>query len=104
MQIDITQIIIAGCTILSVGVTYIIYPWIRSKIGAAQWNNVCLWASAGVQAAEVLFKGSGKGDEKRDYVMNFIKEKCKEYGITFNADQARIALENAWKQMITIPV
>ena len=28
MQIDITQIIIVGCTLLSVGVTYIIYPWI----------------------------------------------------------------------------
>lgn len=100
MQIDITQVVVAAFALLSAVITYIVYPWIKSKIGSAQWDNVCKWAAAGVQAAEVLFDGIGLGDEKRDYVMKFIRDKCKEFGITFDETEARIALENAWKQMV----
>lgn len=99
MRIDITQVVVAAFALLSAVITYIVYPWIKSKVGSAQWANICQWAAAGVQAAEVLFKGTGLGEEKRQYVMDFICGKCKEFGITFDETEARIALENAWKQM-----
>lgn len=102
MQFDITPVIVAGLGLLSAVITYIVYPWIKSRIGDAQWMNVCQWAAAGVHAAEVLFKDSGLGEQKREYVMNFIREKCKEFKITFDENEARIALENAWRQMTAV--
>ena len=49
----------------------------------------------------MLFQGVGLGDEKRSYVLEFIKNQCDQKGIRFDETAARIALEDAWKLMVS---
>jgi len=100
MSIDLTQVIVALIGLLAAIVTTVAVPLIKAKVGAAQWETIVMWAQAGVQAAEVLFQGVGLGDEKRSYVLEFIKNQCDQKGIRFDETAARIALEDAWKLLI----
>ena len=50
MHIEITQIIVVFVTLLSAVMTGILFPLIRSKVSAAQWELIKEFAVAGVQA------------------------------------------------------
>ena len=98
-MVDVTQIIVAVIGLLGIIVTTIVAPLIKAKTTTAQWANVVVWTKAAVQAAEVIYKGSGHSEEKRNYVIEWVMTKAKKHGIKVDVDAVRIALENAWKQM-----
>ena len=54
MEIDITQIVVAVIGLLSVIVTSVVVPLIKSKLTNSQWESICNYAVAGVQAAEII--------------------------------------------------
>ena len=95
-DIDITQIVAALIGLLSVLVTSVIVPLIRTKLTNVQWETVKNYALAGVQAAEILFDAQGKGEE---WVSSYVESQCKKHGIKIDMDTVRIAIENAWKDL-----
>lgn len=97
---NITPVIEAVITLTAMVISYFIIPFIKAKLSGARWDNLCKWTNAAVKAAEVLFKGTGLGEKKREYVMKRIKYVCDQNGYTFDEDDLRIAVENAWKNMI----
>ena len=98
---DITALFEIVIALVFAIATYFIIPFIKSKITAAQWNNLQEWAKVLVQAYEVIIKGVPKlGNEKRKQVMDKLQQLCDEHGYTFDEEQLRIALENAWANMI----
>ena len=99
MDIDITQIIVALIGLLSVIITSVVVPLIRSKLTNSQWERIINYALAGVQAAEIIFNAQGKGEEKLEWVSKYIEEQCKAHGIEIDMDTVRVAIENAWKQL-----
>lgn len=98
-MVDVTQIIVAVIGLIGIIVTIMVAPLIKSKVTASQWSNIVEWTNAAVMAAEVIFKGPGRGEEKREYVINWVTNEAKKHGIKVDVDAIRIALENAWKQM-----
>ena len=74
MDIDITQIIVALIGLLSVIITSVVVPLIRSKLTNSQWESIKNYALAGVQAAEIIFNAQGKGEEKLEWVSKYIEE------------------------------
>lgn len=101
MNIDITQIIVAVIGLISLIITSVIVPWIKSKTSSSQWQTIESWVSTAVEAAEVIYQGAGRGEEKREYVLKMVQELCNKNGIKFDTDIVRMALENAWKSMTT---
>lgn len=99
MDIDITQIIVALIGLLSVIITSVVVPLIRSKLTNSQWESIKNYALAGVQAAEIIFNAQGKGEEKLEWVSKYIEEQCKAHGIEIDMDTVRVAIENAWKDL-----
>lgn len=99
IMVDVTQIIVAVIGLLGIVVTAIVAPLIKAKTTTAQWDNIVAWANTAVAAAEVIYKGAGRGEEKREYVINWVTNEAKKHGIKVDVDAVRIALENAWKQM-----
>lgn len=99
MDIDITQIIVALIGLLSVIITSVVVPLIRSKLTNSQWESIKNYALAGVQAAEIIFNAQDKGEEKLEWVSKYIEEQCKAHGIEIDMDTVRVAIENAWKQL-----
>lgn len=87
MNIDITQIVVAVIGLLSVIVTSVVVPLLKKKLGAEKVSEIQVWVEIAVHAAEQLFAGSGKGAEKKKYVLDFLREKG------FDVDDE--AIENA---------
>ena len=98
-MVDITQIVVALIGLLGIVITTLVAPLIKAKTTTTQWANIVAWTKTAVTAAEVIYKGSGRGEEKRDYVLEWVTTEAKKHGIKVDVDAVRIALENAWKQM-----
>ena len=101
-MVDVTQIIVAVIGLLGIIVTTIVAPLIKAKTTTAQWANVVVWTKAAVQAAEVIYKGAGRGEEKRDYVLEWVATEANKRGMKIDTDTIKVALEDAWKQLIKV--
>ena len=98
MNIDITQIVVAVIGLMSVIITSVVYPLIKSKLTNSQWESIKNYALAGVQAAEIII-GAGKGAEKFAWAKEYIEAQCKAHGIKIDMDTVQVAIENAWKEL-----
>ncbi len=99
MNIDITQIVVAVIGLLGIIITSVVVPLIKSKLTNSQWESIKNYALAGVQAAEIIFNAQGKGEEKLEWVTEYIENQCKAHGIKIDMDTVRVAIENAWKDL-----
>lgn len=70
---DITHIIEAVFALISLIITVLIVPYIRSKTTASQQAEIDGWVEVVVAAAEQIYVGSGRGAEKKVYVVNWLK-------------------------------
>ena len=95
--IDITPVVNAVIALAATVVSVILIPWIKSKTTAQQRSELVAWAKIGVAAAEQIYVGQGRGDEKKQYVLEFLKSK----GFDLNEESVNNAIEAAVKQLNT---
>jgi uncharacterized membrane protein YraQ (UPF0718 family) len=69
---DITPIIEAIVTLLVAIISAFVIPYIKSKTTAAQQAEIEAWVKIAVTAAEQIYTGSGRGDEKKAYVIEWL--------------------------------
>ena len=72
MTYDITPIIEAVAALICAIISAILVPYIRSKTTKEQQNEILQWVKIAVAAAEQLFTGSGRGEEKKAYVLEWL--------------------------------
>lgn len=65
--IDITPIVNAAIALIGAGVSVFLIPWLKSQTTEAQRKELTAWVKIGVAAAEQLYKGAGRGEEKKQY-------------------------------------
>lgn len=75
MTIDLTSIANAMIALIAAIITAFVIPWIRSKTTAAQFEKIKMWVTVAAEAAEQLYTGSGRGAEKKAYVVEFLNSK-----------------------------
>ena len=90
-MVDLTPIITAVLTLIFSLITAFLIPYIKTKVSAEQFAAIKLWAQVAVQAAEMLYVGSGRGEEKKKYVIEFLNSK----GFTLNAEEIENLIESA---------
>lgn len=95
-NINITPIIEIIIALIGAVVTYFLIPYLKSKMTANQFSYLEGVVKTAVYGAEVLFGGSARGDEKREYVLSYVKNVCESKHITFNEDEVRQILEKSW--------
>ena len=95
--IDITPVVNAVIALTATVVSVFLTPWIKSKTTAQQRSELVAWAKIGVAAAEQIYVGQGRGDEKKQYVLEFLKSK----GFDLNEESVNNAIEAAVKQLNT---
>ncbi|OUP68901.1 hypothetical protein B5F10_09930 [Anaerotruncus colihominis] len=81
---DITPIIEAVAALIAALITAFLVPYIKSKTTAEQQKEINAWVKIAVSAAEQIYTGSGRGEEKKEYVINRLRE----HGIT--VDEAKL--------------
>lgn len=90
-MIDLTPIMEAIIALVVAVITAFVIPWLKGKIDADKLEKIKLWVTVAVEAAEQLYKGSGRGEEKKAYVVQFLQEK----GFTLDPDSLDKLIEAA---------
>lgn len=92
---NITVIINAVIALIAAVVSTFLIPWIKSKTTAQQREELVAWVKIAVSAAEQMYKGSGRGADKKQYVLDFLANN----GFTVDTDSVNAAIEAAVKQL-----
>ena len=71
--IDITPIANAAIALIAAVVSVYLIPWIKSKTTNEQRKQFVAWVKIAVSAAEQIYNGPGRGEEKKQYVSNAIE-------------------------------
>lgn len=91
MTIDITEVIKYAILLVFAVCTTFVIPYIKAKIGDEKFTELQKWVKIGVQAAEMIFKKSGMGTVKKEYVIEFLKQK----GYTLDTETISNLIESA---------
>lgn len=71
-QFDITPIIEAVVALIGAIVSAILIPYIKSRTSKEQQDEIAEWVKIAVAAAEQIYNGSGRGEEKKAYVLDWL--------------------------------
>jgi len=88
---DYTMLFEGVLTVLFALVIMYVIPWIKSKVTAEELADIIKWVKIAVQAAEMIYKESGMGKAKKDYVLTFLADK----GIKYDERQIDSLIESA---------
>lgn len=88
---DFTILFEGIITVLIALVTAFVIPWIKSKISAEDMAEIMKWVKIAVQAAEMIYKESGMGAQKKAYVEAFLKD----LNISYDAEKIDNLIESA---------
>ncbi len=88
---DITNIVEAVFALIAVVVTAIVIPYIKSKTTAQQQAEINAWVRIAVSAAEQIYAGSGRGEETKKYVLNWLHD----HGVTVDEAKLDAMIESA---------
>lgn len=88
---DLTPIIEAAFALVAALITAFLIPYLKKKNGAAKYAEIVEWVKVAVDAAEMIYKGPGRGVEKKAYVLEFLKTK----GYTVDAESLNAMIEAA---------
>lgn len=91
MTFDITPIVEAIIAVVCAIVTCVLVPYIKSKTTVEQQKEINAWVKIAVSAAEQIYNGSGRGEEKKAYVLEWLQAR----GITVDADKLDAMIEAA---------
>ncbi len=89
MKIDITEIIQALLALISIIITSVIIPYIKNRCNEMQTQSMQKWVRIAVDAAEQIYKDSGMGQKKKEYVVAFLLSK----GIVADVDKIEAMIE-----------
>ena len=91
MTFDITPIVEAVVAVVCAVVTCVLIPYIKSKTTTEQQKEINAWVKIAVSAAEQIYTGSGRGEEKMAYVLEWLRS----HGITVDDEKLDAMIEAA---------
>ncbi len=89
-MIDLTPLLEAIVSLVVVVISCYLIPLLKSKMSKETQENLEYWIDVAVKAAEQKYKGSGKGKEKKQYVIDYLEKK----GFTIDADKMEVLIES----------
>ena len=88
---NITDILSALIALTAAILTTFVIPAIRQKMDAQGFAQLLKWVKIGVQAAEMIYKGTGMGRAKKQYVKEFLLS----HGYELDEAELDAAIESA---------
>lgn len=92
---NITPVIEAAIALIVAVVTAVVIPYIRSKTTLEQQTVILSLVKIAVAAAEQIFKESGSGNKKKEYVCAWLES----HNVTIDADKLDAMIESAVYQL-----
>ena len=88
---DMTEIVQAAVALMAAIITGFVVPWIKSKTTAQEQEALLRWVRVAVSAAEQIYAGSGRGAQKKQWVLDFLAKN----GMKVDSDAVMAAIESA---------
>lgn len=88
---NITDIMSAIIALAAAILTTFVVPAMRRKMDAEDFEELLKWVKIGVQAAEMIYKGTGMGKVKKQYVREFLLS----HGYELDEAELDAAIESA---------
>lgn len=93
------DLLMAIIPVLGVILTSFVVPYIKELIGNEKLEKYEYWVNMAVRAAEMMWTESGKGTEKKEYVVQFLTETFNKNKINITDEQMNLLIEAAVKQL-----
>lgn len=93
------NVIVLLVPVLATIVTGFLIPLIVSKLGAEKLALIVKWVGYAVKAAEGLYKASGQGEIKKEYVVSFINKMFNSKKVNITEEQISILIESVVTEM-----
>lgn len=90
-MINITPIVEAVFALLAAIITAVVIPYIKNRTTAQQQAEINAWVRIAVTAAEQVYKGTGRGEEKKAFVLEWLKS----HGVTVDTEKLDALIESA---------
>lgn len=90
-MIDFTPVLQAIVGLCAAIITTFVVPYIKSKTTKEQQTQINEWVRIAVAAAEQVYEGPGKGDQKKAYVLTWLAN----HGIAIDEDRLDAMIEAA---------
>ena len=91
MTFDATSFIEAILALIGVCITTFLIPYLKSKTNKETQDEINNWVRIAVTAAEQIYNGSGRGTEKKAYVVKWLID----HNITYDANKIDAMIEAA---------
>lgn len=93
------EVILALIPVLGAIITYFIIPYIKTNMDSAKLAQYKEWATLAVKSAEMLWRETGHGEDKKTYVVNFLTDMFNSRKIVITEEQMNVLIESAVKEM-----
>lgn len=90
-MVDLTQVIVAVLTLVFSLISAFLIPYLKTKVTGEQLDTIKFWVNIAVEAAEMIYTGTGRGEEKKAYVVEFLNSK----GFTLDTTEIENLIEAA---------
>ena len=94
-MLNITDIMSAIIALAVAILTTFVVPAIRRKMDAEYFDELLKWVKIAVKAAELIYKGTGMGKAKKQYVKEFLLS----HGYELDEAELDAAIESAVLEM-----
>lgn len=94
-SIEWSDILSTIITLLFALALSVLVRWAKNKLNATQLETLRGWVKIAVQAGEQLFKGTGRGAEKKQYVLDFLASK----GVVIDTESIEALIESAVQEL-----
>ena len=91
MTFDITPVMEAVAALLAAVITAVVIPYIKTKTTTDQQRQINTWVQIAVSAAEQIYNGPGRGEDKKKYVVEWLRQ----HGVAVDADKLDAMIEAA---------
>lgn len=99
MNENLFNVIISLIPVLGTIITSFLIPYIRVNINTARLSQYKEWAMLAVKAADMLWKETGHGDDKKAYAVEFLNNLFNTKKTTITEEQLNVLIESAVKEM-----
>lgn len=90
-MIDLTPVANSIIALIAALISAFLIPYIKTRISAEKYAEVQEWVTVAVRAAEMIYTGTGRGAEKKRYVLEFLEGK----GYTLDSTSVDNMIESA---------
>ena len=99
MNQNLFNVILTVIPVIGAIITYFIVPFIQSSVSEKQLTQYKEWCVLGVKCAEMIFKESGRGEDKKAYVVSFLNDMFNKNKVVITEEQLEVLIEACVKEM-----